>query len=59
KKDATRGRRMVWVDTSGRMVEGVSLGPDKEGVLQIVLDSGRIVQVLSGDLSLAAEEVEK
>jgi BirA family biotin operon repressor/biotin-[acetyl-CoA-carboxylase] ligase len=59
KKDATRGRRMVWVDTSGRMVEGFSLGPNDEGGLQIVLDSGRIVQALSGDLSLAEEEIEK
>ncbi len=56
KKDATRGKRMVWVDTGGRVVEGVSLGPDDEGILQIVLDSGRMVQVLSGDLSLAAKE---
>lgn len=54
-KDATRSKRMLWVDTGGRTVEGVSLGPDEEGVLQIVLDSGRVVRVLSGDLSLAGD----
>lgn len=53
-KDATKGKRLAWVDSGNRIVEGVSLGPDKEGVLHIALDTGRIVQVVSGDLSLAS-----
>lgn len=53
RKDATKGKRLSWVDTADRVVEGVSLGPDEEGILQIVLDSGQVVRVLSGDLSLA------
>jgi len=53
-KDATKGKRLTWVDSGNRIVEGVSLGPDKEGVLHIALDTGRIVQVVSGDLSLAS-----
>lgn len=57
-KDATKGKRMSWVDTGGRVVEGVSRGPDGEGVLQIIQDSGRIVRVLSGDLSLANDKSE-
>lgn len=53
-KDATKGKRLAWVDSGNRIVEGVSLGPDKEGVLHIALDTGRIVQIVSGDLSLAS-----
>ena len=55
-KDATMGKRLAWLDSGGRIVEGVSLGPDDDGMLRIRLDSGRIVQVLSGDLSLAEDD---
>jgi len=52
-RDATYGRRLVWVDVKGNIVEGLSLGPDENGVLRIVDDAGNTREIVSGDLNLA------
>lgn len=51
-RDATLGKRLAWMTPTGKVVEGVSLGPDETGVLHIRDDSGLEHEVLSGDLTL-------
>jgi BirA family biotin operon repressor/biotin-[acetyl-CoA-carboxylase] ligase len=48
--DATKGKRLTWVTTTGAAVTGLSLGPDREGLLHIRDDQGRTHAVLSGDI---------
>lgn len=52
-RDALLGRRLAWLTPSGKVVEGVALGPDAAGVLHIRDDSGREHEVVSGDLAMA------
>lgn len=52
-RDATLGRELEWLTHSGRVVKGISLGPDQEGLLQIRDGGGQIHEVISGDISLA------
>ena len=56
KRDATKDREMTWVATSGRIVKGVSLGPDSEGRLHIRDHAGHVHEILSGDIRLAVEK---
>lgn len=50
--DCMLGKRLAWVAVSGEVIEGVSLGPDDLGRLHIRDDSGKIHEVLSGDIQL-------
>lgn len=50
--DFLLGKRMRCIDPGGDLVEGVSLGPDDQGVLHLQDRHGNIHQVLSGDISL-------
>lgn len=52
RRDATLGRRLQWLAVTGRVVTGVSLGPDAEGHLQVEDQDGVVHRILSGDLSL-------
>jgi BirA family biotin operon repressor/biotin-[acetyl-CoA-carboxylase] ligase len=52
--DATLGKRLTWITTDHRVVEGVSLGPDNEGRLHIKGSDGVLHEVISGDIRLAA-----
>lgn len=54
RKDFLLGKRMECVDTSGKIIEGVALGPDDSGQLHVRSDDGRIHEVLSGDVRLAS-----
>ncbi len=51
-RDFLYGSRLAWVSVGGRKVEGVSLGPDDEGRLHVEDDSGKIHEVMSGDIRL-------
>ena len=53
-RDATLGRELTWLTSSGQQVHGISLGIDEAGLLHIRDAGGTIHQVLSGDLTLAA-----
>jgi len=52
KRDVTLGRELDWVATDGKLVRGVSQGPDAAGLLSIRDHMGRVHTVLSGDLNL-------
>lgn len=52
RRDATLGKRLAWLTPAGKMVEGVSLGPDGNGILHVRDDSGAEYEVLTGDLTL-------
>ena len=52
-RDASPGKVLTWVTPQGRLVTGVSLGPDADGVLRIRDGKGIIHNVLSGDVNLA------
>ena len=52
-RDAVYGKVLTWVAPQGGTVTGVSLGPDKDGILRIRDDDGAVHEVISGDLSLA------
>jgi BirA family biotin operon repressor/biotin-[acetyl-CoA-carboxylase] ligase len=51
-RDALYGRELFWVSQNGELVRGVALGPDSDGLLRVKDGSGRIHEVLSGDLTL-------
>ncbi|VAW42507.1 hypothetical protein MNBD_DELTA03-1729, partial [hydrothermal vent metagenome] len=50
--DASAGRQLTWLKPDGMPVCGISLGPDENGLLRIKDNTGRIHQVISGDLRL-------
>jgi len=54
KRDLSLGRELAWLTLNGRVVRGVSLGPDDSGQLLIKDAEGKIHEVLSGDLSLGS-----
>jgi BirA family biotin operon repressor/biotin-[acetyl-CoA-carboxylase] ligase len=53
KKDYLLGKEMECVSSEGKRIRGVSLGPDDGGQLHVRDTSGRIHEVLSGDVRLA------
>ncbi len=53
--DIHAGRQVSWVNTQGRIITGISLGPDEEGLLHIRDGQGQNHTVISGDISLAQE----
>ena len=55
--DATRGQLLTWVAVSGKVVEGISLGPDDEGRLHIRDSNGEVHEILSGDVQLAGKKL--
>ncbi len=58
-KDILFGRKLSWVNVKGKVVSGVSLGPDDNGRLHIREESGLVHEVISGDISLAGIESEQ
>ena len=55
-RDGIKDRRLTWVTPKGEKVNGVSLGPDADGMLQIKDGEGKIHTVISGDLSLFGKD---
>lgn len=55
KRDATLGKKLNWVSREGRVVMGVSMGPDEYGQLLIKDEKGQVHEVLSGDINLAGK----
>lgn len=51
KRDALLGRELDWLTPGGRVVRGISLGPDQQGILQIRDHQGRTHEVISGDIT--------
>jgi len=54
-RDTHAGQQVAWVNNQGKIVSGISLGPDEEGLLQIRDSRGVVHSVISGDISLARE----
>ncbi len=52
-RDFLLGREMECVSFKGKIIAGVSLGPDAEGQLHVKAPDGKIHTVLSGDIRLA------
>ncbi|MBU2537988.1 MAG: biotin--[acetyl-CoA-carboxylase] ligase [Proteobacteria bacterium] len=55
KRNIHAGRQVSWVNTQGRIITGISLGPDEEGLLHIRDGRDQIHTIISGDISLAQE----
>ena len=53
RRDALVGKHLTWVTPARKVVAGVALGPDAQGVLHLRDREGTIHEVLSGDLQLA------
>ena len=51
-RDAYRDANITCLTPEGRVISGISLGPDEHGVLHIRDDEGKIHEVFSGDISL-------
>lgn len=56
KRDCLQGRLLRWVTNNGKVVEGVSQGPNKDGCLLVRDREGILHQVISGDISIASSE---
>lgn len=54
-RDIHAGLQVSWLNSQGRVVTGISLGPDEEGFLHIRDAQGHVHSVISGDISLAQE----
>jgi len=54
-RDIHAGLQVSWLNTQGRIITGISLGPDEEGFLHIRDAQGQVHSVISGDISLAQE----
>ena len=54
-RDIHADQQVSWVNTQGRVITGLSLGPDEEGFLHIQDAQGQVHSVISGDISLAQE----
>lgn len=52
-RDFLLGKKMECVTAEGKIITGVSLGPDAAGQLHVMAPDGRIHTVLSGDIRLA------
>ncbi len=52
-RDFLLGKEMECVSSEGKIIAGVSLGPDAEGQLHVKAQDGRVHTVLSGDVRLA------
>ena len=54
-RDIHAGQQVSWVNTQGRIITGLALGPNEEGFLHIRDAENQIHCVISGDVSLAPE----
>ena len=54
-RDIHAGQQVSWLNTQGRIITGISLGPDEDGFLHIQDAQGQVHSVISGDISLAQE----
>lgn len=52
-RDLHAGRQVSWVDPHGKIITGLSLGPDDDGLLHIQDAQGQSHLVISGDVSPA------
>ena len=53
-RDITKAKRLTWLTAKGEVINGVSQGIDKEGLLFIRDDNSTHHEVLSGDVQLVA-----
>ena len=54
-RDIHAGQMVSWLNNQGRIITGISLGPDEEGFLHIQDAQGQTHSVISGDITLAQE----
>ncbi len=52
-RDVLLGKEMQWVTNERKLIRGCGLGPDDSGQLLVEDSSGRIHEILSGDVQLA------
>jgi BirA family biotin operon repressor/biotin-[acetyl-CoA-carboxylase] ligase len=50
------GKEMECVDVTGKIIKGVSMGPDTDGNLHVKSADGTVHKVLSGDVRLAGKQ---
>ena len=58
-RDTIQDKVLTWVTPKGKVVTGVSLGPDADGILRIRDQAGDIHTVISGDVNLVTKSSEK
>ncbi len=51
-RDAVRGRELSWVTQNGKIITGVSMGLDRDGMLMVKDSAGTVHVVISGDIHL-------
>ncbi|MBU0664173.1 MAG: biotin--[acetyl-CoA-carboxylase] ligase [Proteobacteria bacterium] len=54
-RDMLQGKWMQWLTPTGEVIFGESLGVDNRGIMSVRDCSGKIYEVLSGDVSLAPQ----
>lgn len=54
-RDIHAGQQVSWLNNQGKIVSGISMGPDEEGFLHIRDAQGQVHCVISGDISLDRE----
>lgn len=52
-RDFLKGKKTLWVAANRTIVSGVALGVDEKGLLHVKDDTGKIHEVLSGDVQMA------
>lgn len=52
-RDCLKGRSLDWVTNGGKVISGVSEGPDENGELLVRDTKGTLHKVISGDISVA------
>lgn len=52
-RDITKAKRLTWLTAKGEVINGISQGIDKQGLLFVRDDRGTLHEVLSGDVQLA------
>jgi len=53
KRDYLHGKNLEWVTNGGKIISGISEGPDENGELLVRDSRGTVHKVISGDISLA------
>ena len=53
RKDVLLGKEMQWVTREKKLITAIGMGPDKNGQLLAKDKSGRVYEILSGDVQLA------
>jgi len=56
KRDLYAGRGIIWQNSQGQTIRGLSLGPDEEGFLILRDDAGQTHAIISGEVTVEGEQ---